>query len=143
LFIDAAEQVNSHMPAYNADRIAAILNDEGKAVLDTEILAVGISYKPDIADDRESASLQVLTELERRGARISVLDPEVSRERIEEHGYAHVSGDESFARFQLAAILTDHTDIDYPRIVDEVPLVYDARGVFRRLGIESKNITAL
>ena len=143
LFIDAAEQVNSHMPGYNADRIAAMLNDHGQAVLDTEILAVGISYKPDIADDRESASLQVLTELERRGARISVLDPEVSRQRIEEHGYAYVSGEGPFSRFQLAAILTDHTDVDYQRIVDEVPLVYDARGVFRRLGIESKNITTL
>ncbi|VAW07988.1 UDP-N-acetyl-D-glucosamine 6-dehydrogenase, partial [hydrothermal vent metagenome] len=70
-FIDLAEQVNVGMPAYTADRAAAVLNRLERPVFGTEVLGVGIAYKPDIADDRESASIEVLRELEKRGARIS------------------------------------------------------------------------
>ena len=142
-FIDSAEQVNSQMPAYNADRIADVLNRNGLPVFGTEILAVGIAYKPDVADDRESASLQVLAELERRGARISVLDPLVGSDRIKQHGYQPVTDGESLTRFQLAVVLTDHSAVDYDGLVAQVPLIYDTRGVFRRLGIESERISAL
>lgn len=142
-FIDAAEQVNSQMPAYNADRIADILNTNGIAVFGTEILAVGIAYKKDIADSRESASLHVLRELRRRGAAISVLDPVVPAELISSLGFEPVAADDGLDRFRIAVVLTDHTSIDYRRIAAEVPLVYDSRGVFRRLGIESANVTAL
>ena len=142
-FIDFAEQVNSQMPQYNVDRITDLLNASGRPVFGTEILAVGIAYKPDIGDDRESASLHVLSKLAERGAQISVLDPHVPRERIEQHGYVPVSADDSFAGFDMAAVLTDHSGIDYARIADEVPLIYDSRGVFRRLGIAASNVTAL
>jgi UDP-N-acetyl-D-glucosamine dehydrogenase len=142
-FIDAAEQVNSQMPAYNADRIADILNENGLPVFGTEILAIGIAYKKDIGDHRESASLHVLQDLARRGANISVLDPVIGNDRVSGLGYKPVDDDDSLSRFQIAAILTDHSSIDYQRIVDEVPLVYDSRGVLRRLGIKSNHITSL
>ncbi|MGH8946190.1 MAG: nucleotide sugar dehydrogenase, partial [Acidimicrobiia bacterium] len=86
-FIDIAEQVNLAMPPYNASRIADLLNMRGQAVFGSQILGVGIAYKPNIADDRESASLEVLAELTRRGAKISVLDPVVGSSGIEAHGY--------------------------------------------------------
>jgi UDP-N-acetyl-D-glucosamine dehydrogenase len=142
-FIDAAEQVNSQMPSYNADRIAAILNERGLPVQGTEILAIGIAYKKDIADDRESASLHVLEELKRRGANISVLDPVVGAERITSLGFKSVGIDDSLEDCQIAVILTDHSAVDYRRIVDEVPMVYDARGVLRRLGMDSPKVTSL
>jgi UDP-N-acetyl-D-glucosamine dehydrogenase len=142
-FIDAAEQVNSQMPAYNADRVADILNNHGLPVFGTEILAIGMAYKRDIADHRESASLHVLQELRRRGANISVLDPVVGSERIGALGYKPIEASDSLGHFQVAVILTDHSSIDYQRIVDEVPLVYDSRGVLRRLGIKSNHITSL
>ena len=142
-FIDAAEQVNSQMPAYNADRIADILNSNGLPVFGTEILVVGIAYKRDIADHRESASLHVLQELQRRGAIISVLDPVVGSERISALGYKPIEPGVSLGHFQLAAILTDHSSIDYPRIVDQIPLVYDSRGVLRRSGVDGSHITSL
>lgn len=142
-FIDTAEQVNSRMPAYNADRIADILNAQSLPVFGTEMLAVGIAYKKDIADFRESASLQVLQELERRGAAISVLDPVVGSERVASLGYKPIGDSDSLGHFRIAVILTDHSAVDYQRIVDEVPLVYDSRGVLRRLGIEAPHITSL
>ena len=142
-FIDAAEQVNSHMPAYNADRVADILNVNGLPVFGTEILAIGVSYKKDIADHRESASLEVLKELKRRGANISVHDPVIGAEGIASLGYKPIEAGDSMAHFQIAVILTDHSAVDYQQIVDELPLVYDSRGVLRRLGIESPRISFL
>ncbi|MGD2101732.1 MAG: nucleotide sugar dehydrogenase [Acidimicrobiia bacterium] len=142
-FIDTAEQVNTKMPAYNAERIAALLNDRGQPVFGSRVLGVGISYKPDIADDRESASLEVLRELAKRGAVISVLDPVVGAERIEQHGFAVETGEGDLSDYAIAAVLTDHSRIDYASLAREVPLVYDTRGVFRRLGIISESVVPL
>ncbi len=142
-FIDVAEQVNNKMPSYNVSRIADMLNTAGLPLRDTEILGVGIAYKPNIADDRESAAIEVLKELADRGARVSVLDPVVGTARIQAHGYEPVGEDGDFSRFQLAAVLTDHSAIDYAGLARRVPLVYDARGVYRRLGLEAANVESL
>ena len=142
-FIDVAEQVNNGMPAYNVSRIADLLNSKGLPVFGTEVLGVGISYKADIADDRESASLEVLKELAARGAQISVLDPVLGGDRIRERGYTAVTIDDELSRFKLAAILTDHTGIDYAKIAREVPIVYDTRGVYRRRGLAPTNVVPL
>ena len=142
-FIDIAEQVNSRMPVYSADRIAEILNRRGLPVRGTHVLGVGIAYKPDIADDRESASLHVLDVLKERGAYVAVLDPVVGALRIESLGYEPVGPDDDLSRFSVAAVLTDHSDLDYKRLADQVPAVFDARGVYRRLGITAENVEAL
>lgn len=142
-FIDTAEQVNTQMPAYNVARISELLNDRALPVYGAEVLGVGISYKANIADDRESASLQVLQGLSHRGAAISVLDPMIDDDRIRDHGFEPVGETDDLGRFALAAILTDHSDVDYERIAREVPVVYDARGVYRRLGLQFGNVVAL
>jgi UDP-N-acetyl-D-glucosamine dehydrogenase len=142
-FIDIAEQVNSKMPSYSVGRISDLLNERGLPVHGAEILGVGIAYKPNIADDRESAALDVLLELARHGGKVAVLDPKIGHERIRYHGFEPVTPDTDFRRFALAAILTDHDSVDYQKIAREVPVVYDARGVYRRLGIVSGNIVAL
>lgn len=142
-FIDIAEQVNSKMPAYNVERITALLNSRGLPVYGTKILGVGISYKANIADERESASLEVLKELSARGAEIAVLDPVVDPERIREHGYRPVSESDDLSDFALAAVLTDHDAIDYEKLAHQVDPVYDARGVYRRLEIEAPSVVPL
>ena len=142
-FIDLAEQVNTKMPAYNATRVADLLNINGKPVFGTRILGVGIAYKPDVADDRESASIEVLKELQRRGAEIHVLDPVVGKDRIESHGFAAVGPDESLESFAVAVLLTDHQRLDLKKIAAEVPLVFDARGAYRRTGAMPDNVEAL
>ncbi len=142
-FIDIAEQVNTKMPSYVVSRISDLLNDHGLPVFESDILGVGIAYKSDIADDRESASLEVLRELAHRGARITVLDPVIGRDRVRSHGYAAVSPDDDFSSFALAAILTDHSSVDYKRLAREIPVVFDARGVYRRLGIKADNVVPL
>lgn len=115
-FIDLAEQVNAAQPEYTAERIAAVLNERQIAVNGAEILGIGIAYKRNIADDRESASIEVLRALEARGAEISVLDPVVGSAAIEHHGFTAVGADDDLGRFALGAVLTDHDFIDYAGI---------------------------
>jgi len=142
-FIDIAEQVNTNMPSYTVGRIADLLNERGLPISGTEILGVGIAYKPGIADDRESASLEVLEELARRGARVSILDPVIGPERIKHHGFEPFLAGDDLSRFDIATILTDHPSVDYAEIAREVGVVFDARGVYRRLGIAADNVEAL
>lgn len=142
-FIDLAEQVNTKMPAYNATRIADLLNRHGMPVYGTKILGVGIAYKPDIADDRESASLEVLRELQQRGADIHVLDPVVGSERIESYGFNSVDATAPLDSFAVAVILTDHAVLDLAKVAAEVPIVFDTRGAYRRSGSVPDNVEAL
>jgi UDP-N-acetyl-D-glucosamine dehydrogenase len=142
-FIDLAEQVNTGQPAYTAGRIVEVLNEQRKPVFGTPILGIGIAYKPNLADDRESASIDVLRELERMGADISVLDPVVGAERTGHHGFAAVEPGDDLERFAMAIVLTDHDGIDYARIAAQVPVVFDARGAYRRRGIDAGNVVAL
>ena len=141
-FIETADQVNTGMPEYTAQRIADLLNSAGLAVLGSNILVVGIAYKPNVSDDRESASVDVAGRLAARGANVSIFDPHVASERIEAHGFQVANGSD-LSGFDLAAILTDHSDLPYEMIAAQVPQVFDARGVYRRRGIEASNVEAL
>ena len=142
-FIDLAEQINTRMPAYNADRAAELLNTLGRPVWGTKILGVGVAYKPNVTDDRESPAWDVLAELARRGADIGVLDPLVDPERVRQRGYRPVNGSGSVAEHALAVVLTDHDVLDLKALADEVPAVFDTRGAYRKRGIDAANVTAL
>jgi UDP-N-acetyl-D-glucosamine dehydrogenase len=142
-FIDLAQAVNEHMPAYVVGRIADVLNDRGLPLKDTRILALGIAYKADVADDRESPALDVLRLLRRRGADIGVLDPHVPAERIAERGYTAVDPEAALDGWTLALVLTDHRDVDYGRVADEVGLVFDTRDAYRSRGLVRDDVVAL
>lgn len=142
-FIDLAEQVNTKMPAYTASRIADLLNARGLPVFGTKVLGVGISYKPDVADDRESASIQVLEELAHRGAEITVLDPVIGDDGIERHGFAALAADDDMSGFAIAVILTDHAVLDLGAIAARVPVVFDTRGAYRRAGLDPATVVTL
>jgi UDP-N-acetyl-D-glucosamine dehydrogenase len=140
-FIETADQVNSHMPEYTVQRVADLLNSKGHSVKGSRILALGVSYKANVADDRESASVDVATRLSARGAEVSVYDPHVSPDRIARHGFK--IADQSFSGFDLAIVLTDHDDVPYQEIARLVPIVFDTRGIYRRMGLATANVEAL
>jgi UDP-N-acetyl-D-glucosamine dehydrogenase len=143
-FIDLAEQVNTKMPSYTATRISELLNEQQKATYGAKVLAVGVAYKPNVADDRESPAYDVIADLQRRGAEISILDPLVGAERIRERGFAAVDeSPEALGAFDIAVLLTDHQILDLKLIADRVPVVFDARGAYRKRGIDAENVTAL
>lgn len=142
-FIDLAEQINTGQPTYTANRIASVINEQRLPVYGTEILALGISYKPNVADDRESASISVLRELESHGAIISAFDPVVGADRIRHHGFHAIETTDDLSRFAIAVVLTDHDAIDYATVAAGVPVVFDAKGTYRRRGISADNVVPL
>jgi UDP-N-acetyl-D-glucosamine dehydrogenase len=142
-FIDLAEDVNLHMPDYTVERIAELLNQRGKAIAASRIVGLGVAYKKNIADDRESPSMDVLKLLARRGADLAVCDPHVPQDRLARHGYEVMADDADLSGFDLAVVLTDHDAIDYAGVASQVDLVFDTRGVYRRKGIEADNVVSL
>jgi len=141
-FIDAAEQVNTAMPAYVANRAIELLNDRSVPARGARVLGVGIAYKPNVPDDRESAALDVLAELERWGADVTVLDPYFDREWIEGRGFDAVAELEG-SSFDLAIVLTDHDVFDFAAIAGTAPVVFDTRNAFRRRGLDLDNVVVL
>jgi UDP-N-acetyl-D-glucosamine dehydrogenase len=132
-FIDLASEINSEMPSYVVEKIASALNDERKAVNGSRIVVLGIAYKPDIDDVRESPALDIIRLLEDRGADVAYHDPFVPS--FQEDGVRHESvalSDEELKRSDAVVIVTDHSSIDYQRLVDSANLVVDTRNATAR-----------
>lgn len=126
-FIELASTINSAMPEYVAERITDVLNGERKSVNGSRILVLGVSYKKDVSDTRESPAIDILGLLARKGARLDFADPytrsvAVLGETLEAYDLEQGAG-----AFDLVVIVTDHGAFDYARILSEARLVYDTR----------------
>lgn len=139
-FVDLAEQINSRMPRYVVERATQLLNDQAKPVRGSRIMAIGLSYKRDVSDDRESPAVEVAERLKELGAEIEIIDPTLTEEAIIARGFKPAT-DALFC--DLALILTDHSDVDYESICATSFDVLDTRGVYRRHGIEARNVTEI
>lgn len=134
-FIELAGDVNSHMPEYVVDRIARALNEEGKAIKGSEILVLGVAYKRDISDVRESPSLDVIRLLHVRGAKVAYADPHVPSVKMEDGSLMHAVAlsDSMLAKADCVAILTDHSGYDYADICAKSHLVFDSRNATKNV----------
>lgn len=142
-FIDLAEQVNTNMPKYVVDRIGRLLNDRGRALRGSTVLVVGLTYKPNVADDRESPSVEVVERLAERGANVHVIEPLLSQQSVEAHGVTAVNAVSGLGAVDLAVILTDHDGVDYGAIAAAAPLVFDTRAAYRRRGVSADNVVEI
>ena len=128
--LETASDINQRMPSYVVQRAAEILNHEGKALRGARILLLGVSYKGGSGDVRESPSLRVADRLVASGADISYHDPHVPTASINGVVYdSQALDDANVEAADLVIVLTDHSDIDYARIVSLATSVYDTRGV--------------
>ena len=128
-FIELAAQVNQTMPYFVRDRVAKALNRERKALLGSKILVLGMAYKRDVADWRESPALKVVELLEADGAQVRYHDPHIAS-FADEHGKVRRSvplTDDLLSSVDCVAILTAHSIFDYQRIVNHAKLVVDTR----------------
>src|SRR3954447_12548128 len=135
-FIELAGHVNSSMPHAVVDKIATALNVQGKPLNGSRVLIVGIAYKRDIDDMRESPALDVMGLLHERGARLSYVDPFVPTlaGRSWKGGYDLESAaldSAALASLDCVAILTDHRSIDFEALVASAPLVVDTRNAVK------------
>ena len=139
-FIELAGEINSAMPYNVVDAVAAALNRHRKALNGSKILVLGVAYKRDIDDLRESPALTIIEELQRRGADVAYNDPyfpKVGRGR-KYNLQMTCTPLENLGAYDCVLIVTDHTDYDYKKIVAESKLVVDTRNATR--GITSEKI---
>lgn len=133
-FIELAADINEHMPYYVASRITDALNSRGRSLQGARVLVLGVAYKKDVADVRESPSLKLIQLLRDKGAIVSYHDPHVPAVKISENRLKSVKlTDEQLASVDCAVIATDHSCYDYRRIAQKSRLVFDTRGVTRTL----------
>jgi UDP-N-acetyl-D-glucosamine dehydrogenase len=126
--IELAAVINNQMPLYTVDRIADALNKRRKSLNGSQILALGIAYKRDVNDTRESAALEVVRLLMEEGANVSYSDPYVPKVEIE--GKTLTSSGltpRSVQSMDCVVVLTDHSIFDYAMIAAESPLILDCR----------------
>ena len=143
-FIELATEINSSMPAHVADRVSDLLNESQLAVNGAKVLIVGVAYKPDVSDLRESPAIDVISLLVKKGAKVTYHDPFVAECQIDEIRYKGSElGDEVLAESDLVVILTDHTGIDYGRLVERASRVFDTRNATRGLEDPEGKITRL
>jgi UDP-N-acetyl-D-glucosamine dehydrogenase len=135
-FIELADDINRQMPEYVVSRVAMALNDHERALKNAKVLVLGVAYKRDVNDDRESPSLDVIEQLEKRGARVAYHDPFIRRVTIDGRTHESVAlTPERVRDSDVVVISTDHTSVDYRMIVDNAKLVFDTRNALRAMGL--------
>jgi UDP-N-acetyl-D-glucosamine dehydrogenase len=139
-FIELAGQVNTAMPHYTIERLNTALNDRGRSVKGSKVLVLGLAYKPDIADVRESPSFELIELLLDRGADVQYTDPFVSKTRpMRKYNLDMRSVDltpSSIASFDCVLVSTNHSSFDYAMIAKHAKLVVDTRNAMRAFTAE-------
>jgi UDP-N-acetyl-D-glucosamine dehydrogenase len=140
-FIELAGEINTGMPHHVVDRVARALNRHGKSLKGSSVLVLGLSYKADIDDDRESPSFEILELLAAGGAAVAYCDPYIP---VARPGRAHDIGlasvpctADEFARYDAIVVSTAHTDFREAALFSRAKLVVDTRNLVASLGLPS------
>jgi len=132
-FIDLAGELNTEMPVFWVRKLGDALNQSGKAVRGSRVLILGVAYKRDIEDLRESPALDIIRLLEQQGAMVAYHDPYVPRFEEDGHQFASVPlTAETLAAADCVMIVTDHSALDYELIRRHARAVVDTRNALRR-----------
>ncbi len=138
-FIELAGEINGAMPGWVVERIVRLLNRDKLAVNGARVLLLGVAYKADVADTRESPALDIMAQLGELGADVRFHDPWI--QEVEVAGTAHKSvalSDEELGAAHVAVICAGHRDVDYGRVVRLAPRVLDTRNATALLGPSPK-----
>lgn len=136
-FIELAGEINLTMPYFVVQKLTRALGRMGKALVGANVLALGVAYKKDLPDERESPAIKVISLLQKEGCRVSYHDPFVpavdQREGVVEPLTSVPLTEEALESAEAVLILTDHSSIDYGWVIKHAKLVVDTRGVTRWL----------
>ncbi len=140
-FIELAGEINTSMPQYVCTKTLENLNKIGKSIKDAKILILGVSYKKNIDDLRESPSLEIIEILENMNADISYYDPFIKKIKSGRHPNIKNSSlsEEKVLKnsFDAALILTDHDVFDYKKLLKKIPLVIDTRNALKKINLKN------
>jgi UDP-N-acetyl-D-glucosamine dehydrogenase len=140
-FIELASEINADMPHYVVNKVNNALNDFSKSVKGSKVLILGVSYKKDIDDLRESPALDVIQLLRQRGAKVMYHDPYVPEIAFDTASLKSVALEEGLASADCVVIVTNHSNIDYARVERMAKVVLDTRNAMR--GIKSSKVIRL
>jgi UDP-N-acetyl-D-glucosamine dehydrogenase len=133
-FIELATEINGQMPEHVTRKVAEILNEDRIAVNGARVLIVGVAYKANVSDMRESPARDVIELLARRGAEISYHDPHVPEIEVDGTTFKSVDlSDDRLAGADVVVILTEHRDVDWARLVARAPRIFDTRNATRNV----------
>src|SRR6266576_3993180 len=146
-FIELAGEINTSMPTYVVHRVADALNEQQKAIKGSSILIIGLAYKPNVDDERESPSYFLMEMLSARGAKVSYYDPYVPVIRpTREH--AHWTGTKSvewnkdlISAYDLVLIATNHASVNYQELADWSPRIVDTRNAMATIKTKPGQVT--
>jgi UDP-N-acetyl-D-glucosamine dehydrogenase len=143
-FIALADQVNRAMPEHVVALLSEALNDRGRALRGSSVLVMGVTYKADVNDIRESPALEILEMLERKGAQISYADPFTPQ--LAFGGLKLTAVDptpETIAAANCVLILTSHSSFDYAAVAEHAALVVDTRNALKAYRQNRSSIVTL
>jgi UDP-N-acetyl-D-glucosamine dehydrogenase len=140
-FIELAGYINGHMPEFVVEKIQNALNDHAKPLKGSHVHVLGVAYKRNIDDVRESPALDIILLLERRGTRVTYSDPYVPSVRLDHHDLTAGDPLALASEADCSVIITDHARFDYPAILRNSKLIVDTRNALK--GHNSKKIVRL
>jgi UDP-N-acetyl-D-glucosamine dehydrogenase len=143
-FIELASEINTNMPRYTVGKIQDALNQHKKSVNGSQVLILGVAYKPDIDDLRESPALDVIHLLKEKGADVVYHDPfipQLNDENLQMLSVENLMKEVNEA--DCVAIITNHSDYDYPAILESAAMVVDTRNALGKLGKDHPKVVRL
>ena len=145
-FIELASEINTNMPRYVVSRILEALNDRGKHLKGSKVLVLGVAYKPDIDDVRESPALDVIGLMRNKGAIVEYHDPYIPHVHHEYDGWQMDSVKDmmkSVKEADAVIIITNHKEYDYKAIIESAKFVFDSRNATGKMGKNSEKVERL
>jgi len=143
-FIELASDINTNMPHFAVNKVQDALNRMGKAVNGSKVLILGVAYKPDVDDLRESPALDVIHLLQQKGAIVNYHDPYIPQFKHDGWGMQSVSDlVPAIHSADVVVIVTNHSGYDYAAILEEAALIVDTRNALGKLGKDSPKVVRL
>lgn len=146
-FIELAQETNMYMPVHAVGKITEILNEESKSLKNSNVLILGISYKQDADDYRESPNIRIYQSLQDRGAKVSYFDSHVPFIKIKDERIESIAELKNLEAYDCLVILTNHTNVNYRELLKFKVPIYDTRNAIKEknelvyvLGDGSKNM---
>ena len=145
-FIELASEINTNMPRYVVSRILEAMNDRGKHLKGSKVLVLGVAYKPDIDDVRESPAMDVIGLMKKKGAIVEYHDPYIPHIHHEYDGWQMDSVKDmmkSVKEAEAVIIITNHKEYDYKAIIESAKFVFDSRNATGKIGKNSEKVERL
>jgi UDP-N-acetyl-D-glucosamine dehydrogenase len=145
-FIELASEINTNMPRYVVSRVLEAMNDRSKTLKGSKVLVLGVAYKPDIDDVRESPALDVIALLRKKGAQVEYHDPHIPQIHHEREDWKMDSIKDLMSSVRAAdavVVITNHTTYDYKAILDAASFIFDSRNALGKLGRDNPKVVRL